>query len=82
MEAPLRGLAASPFQVKFGEDKRDSLPRYCRECKCRFACNGGCPKHRFLTTPDGELGLNYFCESFKRFFAHAGPRLWENAQAW
>lgn len=75
METPIEALAMSPFQQKFGNDKRDTLPRYCRECEYRFACNGGCPKHRFLTTPEGEPGLNYFCESYKRFFGHAAPYL-------
>ena len=75
METPIGTLAASPVQAKFGDDKRDTLPRFCRECDYRFACNGGCPKHRFLTTPDGEPGLNYFCESYKGFFAHAAPYL-------
>jgi len=74
-ETPIEVLAASPFQEKFGDDKRDALPRQCRECDYRFACNGGCPKHRFLTTADREPGLNYFCESYMRFFGHAAPYL-------
>ena len=73
METPLDALASLPFQRKFGDDKRDTLPRQCRECAYRFACNGGCPKHRFLTARDGEPGLNYFCESYMRFFAHTAP---------
>ncbi|WP_319529848.1 anaerobic sulfatase maturase [uncultured Cohaesibacter sp.] len=68
-------LANSEQQISFGEDKRDSLPRQCRECDVRFACNGGCPKHRFLTTADGEPGLNYYCRSIKHFAKHAGPTL-------
>jgi uncharacterized protein len=75
MQTPMGVLAASPAQDKFGADKRDTLPRQCRACEFRFACNGGCPKHRFLITADGEPGLNYFCESYQRFFAHAGPAL-------
>ena len=61
---------ASPQQRKFGLDKRDALPRYCRQCDVRFICNGGCPKDRILTTPDGESGLNYLCAGFKAFFSH------------
>jgi uncharacterized protein len=67
-------LVASPQQRQFGLDKRDTLPRYCLECDVRFACHGGCPKDRFVATPDGEPGLNYLCPSFKTFFHHVdGP---------
>ena len=27
----------------------------CRACDVRFACNGGCPKERLITTPEGEV---------------------------
>ena len=64
-------LVASPQQFKFGQDKRDTLPRYCQECDVRFACHGECPKNRFILTPDGEPGLNYLCAGFKEFFHHA-----------
>ena len=64
-------LVALPQQLKFGQDKRDTLPRYCRECDVRFACHGECPKNRFILTPDGEPGLNYLCAGFKEFFHHA-----------
>jgi uncharacterized protein len=63
-------LIASPRQVKFGQDKKDTLPRYCRECEVRFACHGECPKNRFIKTPDGEDGLNYLCAAYKAFFSH------------
>ena len=63
-------LVASEQQIKFGNDKFDMLPAYCRECDVRFACHGGCPKDRFITTPDGEPGLNYLCAGFKAFFHH------------
>ena len=69
----LEELVASPAQRKFGTDKRDTLPKYCRECDVRSACNGECPKHRFVKTPDGESGLNYLCAGYKRFFQHIGP---------
>ena len=63
-------LVASPQQRRFGQDKRDTLPRYCRECPVRFACHGECPRNRFIQTPDGEPGLNYLCEGYKAFFEH------------
>lgn len=63
-------LVSSPQQIKFGQDKRDTLPRDCRDCDVRFACHGECPKNRFLTTPDGEPGLNYLCAGLKAFFHH------------
>ena len=73
MEHPLESLVESAQQAKFGLDKRDSLPRYCRECDVRFACNGECPKHRFIRTPEGEAGLNYLCAGYKMFFHHVDP---------
>jgi uncharacterized protein len=63
-------LATSPQQTAFGNAKLDGLPDYCRRCDVRFACNGGCPKDRFLTTPDGEPGLHYLCAGYQRFFRH------------
>jgi uncharacterized protein len=67
-------LLASPQQRAFGEAKRATLPRYCRECDVRFACHGECPKNRFTLTPDGEPGLNYLCAGYKAFFTHVdGP---------
>ena len=73
MNASLGELVNSAEQKKFGSDKLDTLPRYCRQCEVRFACNGECPKHRFITTPDGEPGLNYLCPAYKRFFNHIDP---------
>jgi uncharacterized protein len=66
----LADLAASPQQRSFGDEKETNLPRDCWECDVRFACNGGCPKDRFLETPDGQQGLNYLCEGYKQFFRH------------
>ena len=63
-------LVASEQQLKFGRDKRDTLPQYCLDCEVRFACNGGCPRNRFIETPDGEPELNYLCNGYKAFFKH------------
>jgi uncharacterized protein len=69
-EATMAEMVGSARQRRFGMDKRDTLPKYCRECEVRFACNGGCPKDRFIATPDGEPGLNYLCAGYKMFFEH------------
>ena len=71
----LLDLVTLPQQRQFGQDKHDSLPRYCLECDVRFACNGGCPKDRFAITPDGESGLHYLCAGYKAFFRHIDPTM-------
>ena len=63
-------LVQSHSQYQFGMDKSGKLPKYCRECKVFFACQGGCPKNRILHTPDGEFGLNSLCEGYRAFFNH------------
>ena len=67
---PMVELVASDKQRKFGLDKRETLPRYCRECEVGFACHGGCPKNRLTETPDGEPGLNILCSGYRAFFHH------------
>ena len=73
MEQPLSGMVQSDQQKKFGTDKLDALPGFCIQCDFRFACNGECPKHRFIKTPDGESGLNYLCAGYKKFFNYINP---------
>jgi len=63
-------LVSSPQQRQFGRDKLETLPQYCLDCDVRFACHGGCPKDRFVETPDGEPGLNYLCAGYRDFFHH------------
>jgi uncharacterized protein len=75
MDSPLADLVRLPQQQHFGDAKEATLPKYCRECDVRFACNGECPKHRFLKTPDGESGLNYLCAGYKAFFHHVDPHM-------
>ena len=71
--ALLSDLLDSPRQKEFGIAKSKTLPRYCLECDVRDMCNGECPKNRFISTPDGEPGLNYLCSGYKLFFNHCKP---------
>jgi len=73
MEESLNKIVDSEQQIQFGTDKKTKLPQFCIDCDVRFACNGECPKHRFIKTPDGEEGLNYLCEGYKYFFHGIAP---------
>jgi uncharacterized protein len=67
---PLSEIVVSDQQRTFGLAKRETLPAYCRACPVKFVCNGGCPKDRFISAPDGEPGLNYLCAGYRMFFTH------------
>ncbi len=73
LKTPLIDLAKDQRQFDFGIDKRNKLPDYCLQCDVRYACQGECPKHRFILTPDGKPGLNYLCGGYKMFFRHVEP---------
>lgn len=70
---PLASMMYSEEQLKFGNDKFDTLPRQCRECEVLFACYGECPKNRFITDCYGNEGLNYLCKGYYTFFNHVAP---------
>ena len=74
-DTTIRQMVTGSQQVKFGDDKRDALPQYCRRCTWKFACNGGCPKHRIARTPDGEAGLNYLCRGYQTYLSHVAPSM-------
>ena len=71
LKTPLIELVASEKQRKFGQDKKDTLPRVCSQCEFLHVCHGECPKNRFVEGPDGEPSLNYLCAGYKAFFRHA-----------
>lgn len=68
-------LMHSPAQQAFGDAKETTLPGECMRCEFRFACNGECPKNRFIDTADGERGLNYLCAGYKKYFHHITPAM-------
>ncbi len=69
----LTEMMYSQRQMKFGADKQEALPTQCKGCEYLFACNGECPKNRFMHTANGEPGLNYLCKGYKKFFQHVAP---------
>ena len=79
-EDRIEELSQCPQQQQFGLDKKEKLPQYCRDCEFLKVCNGGCPKDRIIQTPDGEPGLNYLCEGYKRFYKHSLPVFKKMAQ--
>ena len=77
---PLEELVNNGRQQAFGDAKQTTLPQYCRDCEVQFACNGECPKNRFLLTPDGEENLNYLCAGYRAFFNHIDKPMKQMAQ--
>lgn len=71
----LAEMVFSQAQIKFGFDKSEKLPEYCRKCEYLTDCWGECPKNRIILTEDGEPGLNYLCRGLKKYFKHALPEI-------
>jgi uncharacterized protein len=69
----LSDLLNDPRQVAFGQAKFDTLPKYCLDCEVLAMCHGECPKNRFISTIDGEKGLNYLCQGYRKFFNYCTP---------
>ena len=82
LQDSLQEMLESPGQRAFGRAKWDTLPHFCRECEVLDMCYGECPKNRFLSTPDGEPGLNYLCEGYKMFFTHIQPFVRQVEEMW
>lgn len=70
-EQSLVSMMYGEQQTEFGKLKTQ-LPKQCLACKWKFACNGECPKNRFVKT-EGEYNLNYLCAGYKKYFAHVAP---------
>lgn len=75
LEKPLVEMVYAQEQLRFGNAKRDELPKVCLECRWRKQCNGGCPKDRFAADGSGTRKLNYLCPGFKVFYNHIDARL-------
>lgn len=69
----LAEMMYSRQQSEFARMKMQMLTRQCRECKYLFACNGECPKNRFVCDSYGNYGHNYLCSGYRQFFEHVAP---------
>ncbi|EPG7577442.1 anaerobic sulfatase maturase [Providencia huaxiensis] len=67
---PLNKLVSSKQQQRFGQQKLN-LSSLCQQCEFKFACHGGCPKHR--TTKVENKWHNHLCEGYKAIFSHIDP---------
>ena len=57
----------------FAEPSRKSFSA-CLSCEYHFICRGGCRRDREPVI-DSQLSLSYYCAAYKKFFAHALPRM-------
>lgn len=72
---PLWQMAMSEPQQRFGNNKKASLPKKCRDCEYLWACHGECPRNRFVKTSERGRYLNYLCEGYRMFFEHVSPAI-------
>lgn len=54
-------------------------PRECMECPYGFLCRGGC-RRMCVVDSKGNIGINYFCKSYKQLFEATLPRFKELAR--
>ncbi|WP_026971298.1 anaerobic sulfatase maturase [Aliagarivorans marinus] len=71
----LAEMKSSATTVEFSLNKQRRLTGQCQSCSYRFACHGGCPKHRFSSSQSGEAQHNYLCEGFRQFFRHSASAM-------
>ncbi len=60
----------SEAAIEFGLNKSTHLDHQCQNCVYRFACQGGCPKHRFARGENGLPNHNYLCAGYFHYFQH------------
>ena len=75
LKTPMIDLVASEKQRRFGQDKMDTLPRYCRECDVLVRLQRRVSQEPLHHDPGGEPGLNYLCAGYKTFFNHVEPKM-------
>lgn len=74
-ETTLRQMNEGTQNHQFGDAKNSMMALECHSCEWKFACYGGCPKHRFLPSASGQLNQNYLCAGYKTFFSHTASAM-------
>ncbi len=78
-EVDWAALQTAPAYVAFGARKRQRHPA-CEACDYALFCAGDCPKNRVGHVEGWEASrLSPLCAGWRRFYAHALPRLRELA---
>lgn len=73
-QACLESLLASPVYDEFLQMKPE-MNEACRKCEYIEFCHGGCPRNRNWLEVHDRSGVDYFCQSYKMFYAHAYERM-------
>jgi len=66
----LAAMAGGKQQRQFGQRKAN-VAKPCLSCEYRFACHGGCPKHR-IHRVEGQWH-NHLCDGYRAIFSHIAP---------
>ena len=70
LETNLSEIMRSSKMCEFGAVKREFLPFRCQQCNVLFACNGDCPKHRFVRSVGKGPRHSYLCSAYKKIFTY------------
>jgi len=73
IKTPIKDLAAGSRKKEFNLKKQD-LSNNCLICRYLAVCRGGCQKNK-IARNGGDSGHTYFCDSYKKFFDYALPRI-------
>lgn len=71
----ITGMMYGRKQLRFGQQKRNTLSVQCKRCSYLRLCNGGCLKDRIGSSVTGEKHHNILCGGYQKFFSHASPAM-------
>lgn len=73
-QSDLESLLASPAYEHFLQMK-PMMNEACRNCEYLSFCHGGCPRNRNWLDVNDRSEVDYFCQSYRMFYAHAYDRM-------